>query len=161
LQYEYSLWSRDPEEDVLPLARELGIGFVAYSPLGRGALTGTISSTASLEDGDFRRLNPRFQEQNLAANLERVARVSELAAEKGATPAQIALAWLLAQGADVVPIPGTKRVRYLEQNVAAGELLLEPDDLQRLDEVFPVGAAAGDRYADMTRVNIDAPPAAR
>jgi aryl-alcohol dehydrogenase-like predicted oxidoreductase len=156
LQYEYSLWTRDPEEAVLPLARELGIGFVPYSPLGRGALTGAIGSNTSFDETDFRRTNPRFQRENLEQNLERVERVEEIAADRGATPAQVALAWVLAQGDDVVPIPGTKRVRYLEENVAATEIELTDDDLRRLDEAFPPGATAGDRYPDMTRVNIDA-----
>jgi aryl-alcohol dehydrogenase-like predicted oxidoreductase len=157
LQYEYSLWSRDPEQQLLPLARELGIGFVSYSPLGRGALTGTITSTDALHERDFRRNNPRFQGANLDQNLELVAGVAEIAAGRGVTPSQLALAWVLAQGDDVVPIPGTKRVRYLEENVAATEIVLTADDLLRLDEVFPRGAAAGDRYADMTRVGIEAP----
>jgi aryl-alcohol dehydrogenase-like predicted oxidoreductase len=157
LQYEYSLWSRDPEQDILPLARELGIGFVSYSPLGRGALTGTISSGASLEEGDFRRHNPRFSDGNLEKNLELVAHVERIAAEKGLTTAQLALAWVLAQGRDIVPIPGTKRVRYLEENIAAAAISVSPEDLRRLDEAFPHGAAAGDRYPDMTRVNVEAP----
>jgi len=158
LQYEYSLWSRDPEDEILPLARELGIGFVSYSPLGRGALTGTVTSTAELAEDDFRRVAPRFQVENLRANLERVALVEELASARGVTSAQLALAWVLAQGSDVVPIPGTKRVRYLEENVAAGQVELAADDLRRLDEVFPKGVARGDRYPDMSRVDIEAPP---
>jgi aryl-alcohol dehydrogenase-like predicted oxidoreductase len=159
LQYEYSLWSRDPEDAILPLARELGIGFVPYSPLGRGALTGAIKGTDDLAEDDFRRQNPRFQGENLRENVARIERVEEVAAEKGITPAQLALAWVLAQGDDVVPIPGTKRVRYLEQNAAAAAVALTDDDLRRLDEAFPKGATAGDRYPDMTRVNIEAPAA--
>jgi aryl-alcohol dehydrogenase-like predicted oxidoreductase len=157
LQYEYSLWSRDPEDEVLPLARELGIGFVPYSPLGRGALTGTIKSADDLDETDFRRNNPRFQDGNLQQNVERIEQIEAVAAEKGVTAAQIALAWVMAQGDDVVPIPGTKRVSYLEQNAAAAEIELTPDDLSRLDEAFPHGSTAGDRYPDMTRVNIEAP----
>jgi aryl-alcohol dehydrogenase-like predicted oxidoreductase len=157
LQYEYSLWSRDPEQEVLPLARELGIGFVSYSPLGRGALTGTITSTEGLGERDFRRSNPRFLGENLELNLELVARVREIAAGAGVTPSQLALAWVLAQGDDVVPIPGTKRVAYLEENLAATEIVLDEADLLRLDEAFPHGATAGDRYHDMSRVNVEAP----
>jgi len=157
LQYEYSLWSRDPEEEVIPLARELDIGFVAYSPLGRGALTGTISSTEDLGEHDFRRHNPRFQGENLERNLELVARVRKIAAGAGVTSSQLALAWVLAQGNDIVPIPGTKRLGYLEENVAATEIILGEDDLLRLDEAFPHGTTAGDRYHDMSRVNIEAP----
>jgi aryl-alcohol dehydrogenase-like predicted oxidoreductase len=160
LQYEYSLWSRDPEAGIIPLARELGIGVVPYSPLGRGALTGTVKSVDDLEAGDFRRNNARFQGENLEQNLERIATIEQIAGEKDATTAQIALAWVLAQGRDMVPIPGTKRVRYLEQNVAAGELELTGDELSRLDAAFPHGATAGDRYPDMSRVDVDAPPVA-
>jgi aryl-alcohol dehydrogenase-like predicted oxidoreductase len=153
LQTEYSLWSRDVEEEVLPTIRELGIGLVAYSPLGRGFLTGRIAAAEDLEQGDFRRHNPRFQGENLSRNLELVSRVREIAADKDCTPGQLALAWVMAQGDDVVPIPGTKRRTYLEQNVAAVELRLDAEDLQRLDEAAPVGAAAGDRYPDMSAVN--------
>jgi aryl-alcohol dehydrogenase-like predicted oxidoreductase len=153
LQTEYSLWTRDPEAEVLPTVRELGIGFVAYSPLGRGFLTGRIQSVDDFEDNDFRRSNPRFQGDNLQRNLDLVERVREIAAEKGVTPGQLALAWVLAQGDDIVPIPGTKRVSYLEENVAAVDVELTPDDLARIDEVAPVGAAAGDRYPDMSSVN--------
>jgi aryl-alcohol dehydrogenase-like predicted oxidoreductase len=157
LQYEYSLWTRDPEAQIIPLARELGIGLVPYSPLGRGALTGTVRTTDDLGATDFRRNNPRFQPDNLRRNVERIERIEELAAEKRAKPSQIALAWVLAQGDDVVPIPGTKRVRWLEENASAADVELTPDDLRRLDEAFPPGATAGDRYPDMTRVNIEAP----
>jgi aryl-alcohol dehydrogenase-like predicted oxidoreductase len=153
LQTEYSLWSRDPEDEILPLVRELGIGFVAYSPLGRGFLTGRFRSIDDLPEGDFRRVNPRFEGENFDRNLELVGRVEELAEEKGVNAGQLALAWVLAQGADIVPIPGTKQVRYLEQNVAAAELELSDEDLRRIDEVAPAGVAAGDRYADMSPVN--------
>jgi aryl-alcohol dehydrogenase-like predicted oxidoreductase len=153
LQSEYSLWSRDPEDDgVLAACRELGIGFVAYSPLGRGFLTGAIRTPDDFGTDDFRANNPRFQGENFQRNLDMVDRVHELAREKDCTPGQLALAWVLAQGDDVVPIPGTKRVAYLEQNVAADEVRLSPDDLQRLDEIAPRGAAAGDRYPDMSVV---------
>jgi aryl-alcohol dehydrogenase-like predicted oxidoreductase len=153
LQTEYSLWSRDVEEELLPTIRELGIGLVAYSPLGRGFLTGRIAGAEDLEQGDFRRHNPRFQGENMSRNLELVSRVKEIAADKDCTPGQLALAWVMAQGEDIVPIPGTKRRTYLEQNVAAVELKLDAEDLQRLDEAAPVGAAAGDRYPDMSAVN--------
>jgi aryl-alcohol dehydrogenase-like predicted oxidoreductase len=153
LQTEYSLWTRDPEEEVLPTVRELGIGFVAYSPLGRGFLTGEIRSVEDLDQDDFRRHNPRFQGENLRKNFDLLRRVEEIAREKGATPGQLALAWVLAQGEDVVPIPGTKRVAYLEENAAAADVELTPDDLARLDAVIPRGAAAGDRYPDMSPVN--------
>jgi aryl-alcohol dehydrogenase-like predicted oxidoreductase len=153
LQTEYSLWSRDPEEELLPLVRELGIGFVPYSPLGRGFLTGQIRKPEDLAEDDFRRRNPRFQGENFQRNLELVERVEEIAAEKGATPGQLALAWVLAQGEDLVPIPGTKRVCYLEENVAAAEVELSEEDLQRIDAAAPPGGAAGDRYADMSSVD--------
>jgi aryl-alcohol dehydrogenase-like predicted oxidoreductase len=153
LQTEYSLWTRDPEDGVLPAVRELGIGFVAYSPLGRGFLSGRYTSPDDFEEGDFRRFHPRFQGENFQRNLELVARVEEVAAEKGVTAGQLALAWVLAQGEDVVAIPGTKRVAYLEENVAAAELELTDDDLRRLDEAFPHGVTAGDRYADMSSID--------
>ena len=153
LQTEYSLWTRDPEDEVLATVRELGIGFVAYSPLGRGFLTGRFQTIDDLPEDDFRRNNPRFQGENFARNLDLVARVRELAQEKGATPGQLALAWVLAQGEDIVPIPGTKRREYLEENVRAVDIELTADDLARLDEAAPVGAAAGDRYPDMSSVN--------
>jgi aryl-alcohol dehydrogenase-like predicted oxidoreductase len=154
LQTEYSLWSRDPEDEILPTVRELGIGFVAYSPLGRGFLTGRFRSFEDLPADDFRRASPRFQGENFDRNLELVERVEELAAEKGVTAGQLALAWVLAQGSDVVPIPGTKHLSYLEQNVAASEAELSDEDLRRIDEAAPPGAAAGDRYADMSPVNL-------
>jgi aryl-alcohol dehydrogenase-like predicted oxidoreductase len=153
LQSEWSLWTRDPEAEVIPTVRELGIGFVAYSPLGRGFLSGAIKSIDDLDEGDFRRRGPRFQGENLQRNLDLVAKVEEIAAEKAVTPSQLALAWVLAQGDDVVPIPGTKRRTYLEENAAAVEIELTADDLRRLDEAFPQGAAAGDRYPDMSTVN--------
>ncbi len=149
LQSEYSLWTRDPEHEVLPTLRELGIGLVAYSPLGRGFLTGQIKAPEDLGDDDFRASNPRFTGENFARNLELVERVRAIAAEKSCTPAQLALAWVLAQGEDVVPIPGTKRRAYLEQNAQASELELDADDLARIDDAAPPGATAGDRYADM------------
>jgi aryl-alcohol dehydrogenase-like predicted oxidoreductase len=153
LQSEYSLWTRDVEDEILPAIRELGIGLVAYSPLGRGFLSGRIHSVDDLEAGDFRRANPRFQGENFQKNLELVERVEELAAEKGYTAAQIALAWVLAQGEDIVPIPGTTRVKNLEENVAALDVELSDEELRDLEAVFPRGAAAGDRYADMSPIN--------
>jgi len=153
LQSEYSLWTRDVEDEVLPAIRELRIGLVAYSPLGRGFLSGRIHSVDDLEASDFRRANPRFQGENFQKNLELVERVEELAAEKGCTAAQIALAWVLAQGEDIVPIPGTTRVENLEENVAALDVELSDEELRDLEAVFPKGAAAGDRYADMSPIN--------
>lgn len=155
LQTEYSLWSRDPEDEVLPTVRELGIGFVAYSPLGRGFLTGQFRRFEDLPEGDYRRNSPRFMGENFQKNLELVDKVREIASEKGVSPAQLALAWLLHQGEDIVPIPGTKRRRYLEENIAAIEIELTEDDLRRIDEVAPKGAAAGERYneASMRTVN--------
>jgi aryl-alcohol dehydrogenase-like predicted oxidoreductase len=154
LQTEYSLWTRDPEDEVLPTVRELGIGFVAYSPLGRGFLSGEIRSIDDLADDDFRRANPRFQGENFQRNLDLVERVQEIASKKAVTPSQLALAWLLHRGEDIVPIPGTKRRRYLEENAAAAEISLTDDELAGIDEAAPVGAAAGDRYPDMSPVNI-------
>jgi aryl-alcohol dehydrogenase-like predicted oxidoreductase len=151
LQTEYSLWSRDPEKELLPLVRELGIGFVPYSPLGRGFLTGTIRSLDALDADDFRRANPRFEGGNLEANIRIVEQVYAVAAELGAKPGQVALAWLLAQGDDIVPIPGTKRVAYLEENAAADALELSAEQLAALDAV---AAPVGDRYADMSGVNL-------
>ncbi len=146
LQTEYSLWSRDPEDGILAACRALGIGFVAYSPLGRGFLAGQIKRFEDLAADDYRRHSPRFQGENFAKNLELVKRVESLAREKGCTASQLALAWVLAQGDDVVPIPGTKRRKYLEENVASGEIALSAADRRRLDEVAPRGAAAGERY---------------
>ncbi|HYQ87767.1 MAG TPA: aldo/keto reductase [Bacteroidota bacterium] len=148
LQTEYSLWTRDVESEILPTCRELGIGFVAYSPLGRGLLTGAITNLDSLEEGDFRRNHPRFQGENLERNLALVRRLEEIAAEKKCTPAQLALAWVLAQGKDVVPIPGTKRRKYLEENVRALEIELTAGDLERIAEEIPSGAVAGMRYSE-------------
>jgi aryl-alcohol dehydrogenase-like predicted oxidoreductase len=153
LQTEYSLWSRDPEDEILPTLRELGIGFVPYSPLGRGFLTGRFRSLDDLDEDDFRRHNPRFEGANFERNLELVRRVEEIAAEKDVTTGQLALAWVLAQGDDMAPIPGTKRRSYLEENVAAAEIVLSEEDRRRLDAAAPQGAAAGDRYADMAPVN--------
>src|SRR4051812_26802217 len=153
LQTEYSLWSREPEDQILPTCRELGIGFVAYSPLGRGFLTGQFKRFEDLPESDFRRRSPRFQGENFQRNLGLVARVKEIAEEKGCTPGQLALAWLLARGKDVVPIPGTKRINYLEENVAAQNVRLTPADMRRIDEAAPKGVAAGDRYPDMSTVN--------
>ncbi|HEU4587147.1 MAG TPA: aldo/keto reductase [Gemmatimonadales bacterium] len=146
LQTEYSLWSRDPEDEILPTCRELGIGFVAYSPLGRGFLSGRIRRYEDLAPDDWRRTNPRFQGAEFAKNLELVARIEELAREKHCTPSQLALAWVLAQGRDIVPIPGTKRVRYLEENAGAADVTLSADDLAAIDAAFPKGVAAGARY---------------
>jgi len=148
LQTEYSLWTRDPEEEILAACRELGIGFVAYSPLGRGFLTGQFKKLEDLAADDYRRLSPRFQSENFQKNLDLVKKVKEMAREKNCQPAQLALAWVLAQGDDIVPIPGTKRRKYLEENAAAVDLKLTPDDLRRLNEVFPSGAASGSRYPE-------------
>ncbi len=145
LETEYSLWSRDPEDDILPTCRTLGVGFVAYSPLGRGFLSGQIKSPDDFASDDARRDNPRFQGENFRRNLALVDRVRALAEAKGATPGQLALAWLLARGEDIVPIPGTKRRAYLEENVAATDVTLNRDELARLDELAPKGAAAGER----------------
>ncbi len=146
LQTEYSLWSRDPEDAILPTVRELGIGFVAYSPLGRGFLSGQIQSLDDLEADDYRRHSPRFQGDNFAKNLELVEQVAEIATARGVTPSQLALAWVMAQGDDIVPIPGTKRRTYLEENVAAAALELEPADLASIAAIMPVGVASGNRY---------------
>jgi aryl-alcohol dehydrogenase-like predicted oxidoreductase len=148
LQTEYSLWSRDPEDEILPTCRELGIGFVAYSPLGRGFLTGQIKSFEDLAADDYRRFSPRFQGENFKWNLALVDRVGEIAKEKGCTPSQLALAWDLAQGDDIVPIPGTKRRRYLEENIAAIDVQLSPADLARIDEAMPRDSASGSRYPE-------------
>ena len=155
LQTEYSLWTRDPEDEVLPLCRELGIGFVAYSPLGRGFLTGRFRTFDDLPEDDYRRNSPRFQGDNFQRNLDLVERVEQIARRKKVTPAQLALAWLMAQGADIVPIPGTKQRRYLEENLRALEIDLEPADLEEIEAVAPKGAAAGDRYheAGMRTIN--------
>lgn len=154
LQTEYSLWTRDVETEILSTCRELGIGFVAYSPLGRGFLTGAITSLDDLSEGDARRRHPRFTEGNLERNLGLVNLIGEIAAEKGVEASQLALAWVLAQGDDIVPIPGTKRVHHLESNVAALEISLSGNDLERLAEVAPPGIAVGDRYPNMSGVNL-------
>ncbi len=153
LQSEYSLWTRDHEIEAIPTARELGIGFVAYSPLGRAFLAGRIKTVDALAPDDFRRGGPRFQEENLKENLAILAPIEALAREKHATPAQIALAWVLAKGDDIVPIPGTKRQSYLEENVAASEIGLSAEEVRRLDEAVPVGVTKGARYSDMSAVN--------
>jgi aryl-alcohol dehydrogenase-like predicted oxidoreductase len=148
LQTEYSLWSRDIEQEILPAIRELGIGLVAYSPLGRGFLTGAFKSPDDLDEDDFRRHSPRFKREAFEHNMELVRVVEEIAEPKGVKPAQIALAWVLARGDDVVPIPGTKRRKYLEENVAASDIELTAEEIERLDEAFPVGAAEGERYPE-------------
>jgi aryl-alcohol dehydrogenase-like predicted oxidoreductase len=153
LQSEWSLFNREPEETVLPTLRELGIGFVPFSPLGRGFLTGEITTPEDFAPDDFRRSNPRFQGENFTRNLQLVDRVAQMAGDKGCTPGHLALAWLVAQGRDVVPIPGTKRRRYLDENAAALEVTLSPDDLARIDELLPVGSAAGPRYQDMSHID--------
>ncbi|MCB5175374.1 aldo/keto reductase [Microvirga lenta] len=147
LQTEYSLWSRDPEDEILGVVRELGIGFVPYSPLGRGFLTGQIKSLDDLDPDDWRRNGPRFQGENFQKNLDLVREIEAMVREKGCTPAQLALAWVLAQGEDIVPIPGTKRRRYLEENVGALDVRLTQEDMERIDRIIPPGAAAGTRYA--------------
>jgi aryl-alcohol dehydrogenase-like predicted oxidoreductase len=155
LQSEYSLWTRDPEGEILSTCRELGIGFVPYSPLGRGILTGQVKS-ADFGPKDFRRISPRFQGENFQKNLQLVERIEQIAAEKRCTPAQLALAWVLAQGEDIVPIPGTKRRTYLDQNLGALDISLSPADLRRIDEVAPRGAAVGARYPEeyMNRLGV-------
>jgi aryl-alcohol dehydrogenase-like predicted oxidoreductase len=154
LQTEYSLWSREPEDELLPTVRELGIGFVPYSPLGRGFLTGAFQSPDDFAADDYRSQSPRFQGENFAKNLDVVNSVKAIAQEKGVTPAQLALAWLLAQGNDIVPIPGTKRRSYMEENVAAVEIVLSADELNRINAVAHQGVAAGDRYTNMSTVNL-------
>jgi aryl-alcohol dehydrogenase-like predicted oxidoreductase len=146
VQTELSLWSRDAEADVLPTVRELGIGYVAYSPLGRGFLTGQFKSPDDFPEGDFRANHPRFQGENFQKNLDLVKEVEAMAEEKGCTTAQLALAWVLAQGEDIVPIPGTKHVKYLDENIGALDVKLSDEDLKRLDAILPPGAAAGERY---------------
>ena len=155
LQSEYSLWEREPEDEILPALRELGIGFVPYSPLGRGFITGQFKKFEDLPADDFRRFMPRFQEENFQKNLDLVAKIEEIAREKHCTPAQLALAWVLAQGEDIVPIPGTKRRKYLEQNLEAVNIKLTPQDLARIDEVAPKGVAAGARYPERSMATVD------
>ena len=153
LQSEYSLWSRDPEGELLSTLRELGIGFVPYSPLGRGFLTGQFKTPEDIPEGDFRRNNPRFQGDNFYKNLKLVEEIRTMATEKNATPGQLALAWVLAQGNDIVPIPGTKRTSYLRENVGAAEVVLTSEDLQRLDKIAPKDIAEGERYPDMSSID--------
>jgi aryl-alcohol dehydrogenase-like predicted oxidoreductase len=155
VQTEYSLWTRDPEAEVLPACRELGIGFVPYSPLGRGFLSGRFQKPEDLEEDDTRRNHPRFQGENFERNLELVEEVKKIAKAKNATPSQIALAWLLAQGDDIVPIPGTKRRKYLEENATAIDVTLTPDELQQVEDIFPKDAAAGNRYPDAAMATIN------
>ncbi len=155
LQTEYSLWSRDPEDEILPTVRELGIGFVAYSPLGRGFLSGRFRSPEDVPEDDFRRQHPRFQGENFRRNLDLLRRLETIAAEQGCTSAQLALAWVLSRGEDVVPIPGTKRVRYLEENLGAEQVALTPTDLERLDRLFPAGVAQGERYNEASATLLD------
>lgn len=154
VETEYSLWSRDVEDEILPTCRELGIGFVAYSPLGRGFLTGQIQKTDDFAPDDFRRFLPRFQGENFKKNLVLVEHIKELANQKGCKPSQLALAWLLAQGEDVIPIPGTKRIRYLEENIGAVDVQLTDSELQYINEIAPKDVAIGDRYGDMEGINI-------
>jgi aryl-alcohol dehydrogenase-like predicted oxidoreductase len=155
LQTEYSLWERDPEDEILPTVRELGIGFVPYSPLGRGFLTGKFKRFEDLAPDDFRRMSPRFQGENFQKNLDLVARIQEIAGEKNCTPGQLALAWVVAQGEDIVPIPGTKRRKYLEENVAAISIKLTADDLKRINQAAPKGIAAGMRYPERSMATVD------
>ncbi|ANF98957.1 aldo/keto reductase [Paenibacillus bovis] len=155
LQTEYSLWSRDVEDEILPLCRELGIGFVPYSPLGRGFLTGQIQSFDDLEEGDYRRYSPRFQGDNFQKNLDLVTRIREIAVEKNCPASQLALAWLLAQGEDIAPIPGTKKTKYLLENVGALDVSLTQEELQRIDAIAPKGAAVGERYPEAGMVNVN------
>jgi aryl-alcohol dehydrogenase-like predicted oxidoreductase len=155
LQTEYSLWEREPEDEILPTLRQLGIGFVPYSPLGRGFLTGQFKKFEDLPADDYRRFAPRFQGENFQKNLDLVKKIEEMAREKNCTPAQLALAWVLAQGDDVVPIPGTKRRKYLEQNLGAADIKLTREDLERIDQVAPKGVAAGERYAAPAMAAID------
>jgi aryl-alcohol dehydrogenase-like predicted oxidoreductase len=153
LQTEYSLWTRDPEEEILPTVRELGIGFVAYSPLGRGFLSGKYKHPEDLPEDDFRRHHPRFQGENFQQNLRLVERIEQIAAEKDIAAGQLALAWVLSRGEDIVPIPGTKRRSYLEENVAVAEIELSADELARIEQAAPVGVTAGERYANMSTID--------
>lgn len=153
LQTEYSLWSREPEDKILPICRDLGVGFVAYSPLGRGFLTGQFRKVEDFPEDDYRRHSPRFQRENFKKNLDLVRRIEEIAREKGCKPSQLALAWVLAQDKNIVPIPGTKHRKYLEENVAAIEVQLTQEDLRRIEEIFPAGAAAGLRYPEHMRLS--------
>ena len=154
IQTEYSLWSRDVEDEILPVIRELGIGFVAYSPLGRGFLTGQIQTFEDLAEDDYRHFSPRFQGENFTKNLDLVNQIRELAREKDCQPSQLALAWILSQGDDIVPIPGTKRIQYLEENIGSLKIQLSKEEIYRINEVAPKGVAAGERYPDMSSVNL-------
>jgi aryl-alcohol dehydrogenase-like predicted oxidoreductase len=154
LQTEYSLWSREPEGELLDTVRDLGIGFVAYSPLGRGFLTGNYTDPSALADDDWRRHHPRFTGDNLEANKQIAETVREISTEVGCTSAQLAIAWVLAQGNDIVPIPGTKRAKYLDENLAAADIVLSDETLTRLDEAFPLGVTQGDRYISMSTVDL-------
>jgi aryl-alcohol dehydrogenase-like predicted oxidoreductase len=156
VQSEYSLWTRDPEAEVLPTCRELGTAFVAYSPLGRGMLTGAINQDTKLADNDFRKLSPRFQGDNLDANLKLVKTVKALAATKHCTPGQLAIAWLLHQGDDIIPIPGTRRIKYLEENLAAADVVLSATDLDAIKQALPAGGAVGERYPKAGMVGLNA-----
>ncbi|MFZ4513945.1 MAG: aldo/keto reductase [Geothrix sp.] len=155
LQTEYSLWTRDPEDEILPTVRELGISFVAYSPLGRGFLTARFRTLEDIPEGDYRRFAPRFQGENFQRNLDLVGKIESLAREQGVTPSQLALAWVLAQGSDIVPIPGTTRRQHLEENLGALDLVLTPDVLRQIDAVAPLGVAAGLRYAEAAMVHLN------
>ena len=156
LQTEYSLWSRDPEDEILPVVRELGIGFVAYSPIGRGFLSGRFKTIDDLEPTDYRRLSPRFQGENFARNLDLVRRIEEIARAKGVTPAQLAIRWILSRGNDIVPIPGSRSIGHLEENIAAAEIELTADDLARINEVAPKGVASGERYPSTSMAAVNA-----
>jgi aryl-alcohol dehydrogenase-like predicted oxidoreductase len=153
LQTEYSLWSRDPEDEILPTVRELGIGFVAYSPIGRGFLSGRFKTIDDLEPSDYRRLSPRFQGENFDRNLDLVRRIEDIARSKGLTPAQLAIAWVLSRGDDIVPIPGSKSIGHLKENITASDIELTPEELAKIDEVAPKGVAVGDRYPSMAAVD--------
>lgn len=155
LQTEYSLWSRDVEDEILPACRELGIGFVPYSPLGRGFLTGQIQKFDDLAEDDYRRNSPRFQGENFQKNIDLVNKITGLASKKGCWPSQLALAWLLAQGKDIVPIPGTKKRKYLEENVGAVNISLSKEELKQIDSIAPKGIAAGERYAKPQMANLN------
>ncbi|OKP99314.1 aldo/keto reductase [Paenibacillus sp. P46E] len=155
LQTEYSLWSRDVEDEILPVCRELGIGFVPYSPLGRGFLTGQIQTFEDLAEDDYRRFSPRFQGENFARNLDLVKRIREIAAAKDCEPSQLALAWLLAQGDDIIPIPGTKRMKYLEENIGSLDVSLNDDDLKSINDAAPLGVAAGTRYPEQSMKSVN------
>lgn len=153
IQTEYSLWTRTTEEEIIPTVRELGIGYVSYSPLGRGFLTGRFKSQDDFEEGDYRTYNPRFQGENFEKNKRIVKKAEEIAENKGVTPAQVALAWVMSKGEDIIPIPGTKHVKYLEENVKAAEVVLSDSEIEKLEQAAPIGETSGDRYPDMSTVN--------